>query len=93
MQRSSVDLPDPDGPMMHTASPLAALIEMPRSTSVAPNGLVHVDETQDRRVGARRRLRVGRSAMAISAARRRDVDHARRDGPSPRESARDRRAG
>ena len=39
MHRSSVDLPDPDGPMMHTASPLAAVSEMPRSTSVVPNDL------------------------------------------------------
>ena len=52
MQRSSVDLPDPDGPMMQTASPLVTVSEMPRSTSVAPNDLC----TSTRRtIGASRR--------------------------------------
>src|SRR5258708_5523929 len=35
-QRSSVLLPDPDGPMMNTSSCGATLRSMPHSTSVAP---------------------------------------------------------
>jgi hypothetical protein len=38
-QRSSVDLPEPDGPMMHTASPFAMSNEMPFSTSALPKDL------------------------------------------------------
>ena len=59
MQRSSVDLPDPDGPMMHTASPLAAVIVMPRSTSVAPNALC---TSLSRRIGASSWRRIGASS-------------------------------
>ena len=39
MQRSIVDLPEPDGPMMHTTSPLATSNDTPFSTSTAPNDL------------------------------------------------------
>src|SRR3982751_4623167 len=38
-QRSSVDLPEPDGPMMQTASPFAMSNEMPLSTSASPKAL------------------------------------------------------
>ncbi len=37
MQRRSVDLPEPEGPMMHTTPPLATLIDTPFSTSTCPN--------------------------------------------------------
>jgi hypothetical protein len=36
MQRIRVDLPDPDGPMMQTTSPLATSRSMPRSASKLP---------------------------------------------------------
>ena len=36
MQRSSVDLPEPEGPMMHTTSPFGTDRSMPRSTSSGP---------------------------------------------------------
>ena len=36
MQRSSVDLPEPEGPMMHTTPALATLNETPFSTSTSP---------------------------------------------------------
>ena len=36
MQRRSVDLPEPDGPMMQTTSPLATSAETPLMTSKAP---------------------------------------------------------
>ena len=39
MQRMKVDLPDPDGPMMHTHSPFMMSMEMPFSTSNWPNDL------------------------------------------------------
>ena len=38
--RSSVDLPDPDGPMTQTTSPRSTLRSMPRRTSFLPNRLV-----------------------------------------------------
>src|SRR5947209_16893634 len=38
-QRSSVDLPDPDGPMMKTISPAATVRSMPRSTCNGPKCL------------------------------------------------------
>src|SRR5689334_14529583 len=38
-QRSSVDLPDPDGPMMQTTSRFITSIVMPLSTSTLPNVL------------------------------------------------------
>ena len=38
-QRSSVDLPEPDGPMMQITSPFITSIEMPLSTVSAPNVL------------------------------------------------------
>ena len=37
MQRSSVDLPDPDGPMTQTVSPRATVRETSRSTTRLPN--------------------------------------------------------
>ena len=37
MQRSSVDLPEPDGPMIATTAPRATRSEMPFSTSTRPN--------------------------------------------------------
>src|SRR5438309_7347 len=37
MHRRSVDLPEPDGPMMHTTPPLATLNDTPFSTSKSPN--------------------------------------------------------
>ncbi len=36
MQRIRVDLPDPDGPMMQTTSPLATSRSMPRRASKLP---------------------------------------------------------
>ena len=36
MQRSSVDLPEPDGPMMQTTSPLATSADTPLITSRVP---------------------------------------------------------
>ena len=39
MQRSKVDLPDPDGPMMQTTPPLGTSIDTPLSTSTLPNDL------------------------------------------------------
>ncbi len=39
MQRSSVDFPEPDGPMMHTTRPFMTSRLTPLSTSVAPNDL------------------------------------------------------
>src|SRR5688500_11379806 len=39
MHRRSVDLPEPEGPMMQTTSPLRTSIETPLSTTVAPNAL------------------------------------------------------
>ena len=39
MQRRKVDLPDPDGPMMHTTSPAGTVREMPLSASWLPNDL------------------------------------------------------
>ena len=39
MQRRIVDLPEPDGPMMHTTSPFATSNDMPFSTGTAPNDL------------------------------------------------------
>ena len=39
MQRSSVDLPDPDAPIRQTTSCSATVRSMPRSTSSAPNDL------------------------------------------------------
>src|SRR5215831_10937794 len=39
MQRSRVDLPAPDGPMMQITSPFMTSIEMPLMTVVAPNFL------------------------------------------------------
>ncbi len=38
-QRSSVDLPEPEGPMMQITSPFITSSEMPLSTSSAPNDL------------------------------------------------------
>ena len=38
-QRRSVDLPEPDGPMMQITSPFITSSEMPFSTSTAPNVL------------------------------------------------------
>src|SRR3954466_7788606 len=38
-QRSSVDLPEPDGPMMQTTSPFITSIETPLSTVNAANDL------------------------------------------------------
>ena len=35
-QRSSVDLPEPDGPMMQITSPFITSIVMPLSTSMLP---------------------------------------------------------
>ena len=40
MQRSSVDLPVPDGPMMAMRSPLAMSRSMPASTVAAPKRLI-----------------------------------------------------
>ena len=37
MQRSSVDLPEPEGPMMHATPPFATRIDTPFSTSTLPN--------------------------------------------------------
>jgi hypothetical protein len=59
MQRRSVDLPEPDGPMMHTASPFATLIEMPRSTSVAPNAWC---TSTSRKIGASSGRKIGASS-------------------------------
>ncbi len=39
MQRRTVDLPEPDGPMMHTTSPFGTSNDTPFSTSTAPNDL------------------------------------------------------
>ncbi len=39
MQRSKVDLPEPDGPMMQTTPPLGTSIDMPLSTSTSPKDL------------------------------------------------------
>ena len=39
MQRSSVDLPEPDAPMMHTTSPLPISRLTSSSTRWAPNDL------------------------------------------------------
>ena len=36
MQRSSVDLPDPEGPMMHTTPPFGTSNDTPFSTSTVP---------------------------------------------------------
>ena len=48
MQRSSVDLPEPDGPMMQTTLALARpSSEMPFSTSTAAERLVDVVEDDD----------------------------------------------
>ena len=38
-QRSSVDLPDPDGPITHTTSPWSTWKSMPLSTSLVPKDL------------------------------------------------------
>ena len=50
MQRRSVDLPDPDGPMMQTTSPLRTSNVMPFSTSIAAERLADVGERNDRLV-------------------------------------------
>src|SRR5689334_15017904 len=39
MHRSSVDLPEPDGPMMQTTPPFGTSIDMPLSTATSPNDL------------------------------------------------------
>src|SRR5215471_14316156 len=39
MQRSAVDFPDPDGPMMQMTSPLSTVSEKSSSTTWAPNAL------------------------------------------------------
>ena len=39
MHRRKVDLPEPEGPMMQTTSPLRTSIDMPRRTAVGPNVL------------------------------------------------------
>ena len=39
MQRSSVDLPEPEGPMMQITSPFCTSIDTPFSTSTSPNDL------------------------------------------------------
>ena len=51
MQRSSVDLPEPDGPMMQTTSPFITSNETPLSTSSAPNDLCTSLSADDRLVG------------------------------------------
>ena len=38
-QRMRVDLPEPDGPMMHTTSPFMTFIVIPFRTSSVPNDL------------------------------------------------------
>src|SRR3954471_20319858 len=59
-QRSSVDLPEPDGPMMKTSSPCATARSMPFSTSRAPKDLcsprtsrIEIALRALRRIGAR----------------------------------------
>ena len=54
-QRSSVDLPEPDGPMMQITSPFITSIEMPLSTSSAAERLVHVLEADQRLIGVQSR--------------------------------------
>ena len=39
MQRRKVDFPDPDGPIMHSTSPVRTSRSMPRSTSSRPKCL------------------------------------------------------
>ncbi len=50
MQRSSVDLPEPDGPMMQTTPPLGTSIDMPLSTSTSPKDLC-TSWSDDDRIG------------------------------------------
>ena len=49
MQRSRVDLPEPDEPISATTSPSQAVSEMPFSTSSGPNDLWMSVELDDRR--------------------------------------------
>ena len=59
MQRSSVVLPEPEGPTMATTSPRATSIETPHSTSSAPNLLVQIDDPHQRCRGVQGRMRPG----------------------------------
>src|SRR3954465_7824464 len=56
-QRRSVDLPEPDGPMMNTSSPCATARSMPFSTSRVPKDLWRL--WTSRMSGALRRIRTG----------------------------------
>ena len=51
MQRSSVDLPEPDGPMMQTTSPLRDVERDALQHLDGAERLVHVLERDDRLVG------------------------------------------
>ena len=79
MQRSSVDLPEPDGPMMHTASPRSHRERDAAQHLDRAERLVHVDEADDRRVvGAAPSSDRLRRAIGRRAALAGDVDDPRR---------------
>ena len=59
MQRSSVDLPEPDGPMMQTTPPFATLNDTPFSTSTSPNDWCTSCRTTIGRASARRHRGIG----------------------------------
>ena len=72
----SVDLPEPDGPMIATNSPSSTISEMPSSATVsAPKAavvdlreIVDDDHPTSSRAGSRRRRRQRRASAAAAAA-------------------------
>src|SRR5438552_12306878 len=74
-QRSSVDLPEPEGPMMKTSSPWATARSMPFSTSTVPKDLCSTLTSRiDAMLGALRRVRARVVAFhARHAVPRRDL--------------------
>src|SRR3954468_14428762 len=80
-QRSSVDLPEPDGPMMKTSSPCATARSMPFSTSRVPKDLCRLRTS--RMSGAPRRLALGWVRTRVVAFHARHAV-ARRDLVDPR---------
>src|SRR2546423_15204582 len=77
-QRSSVDFPEPDGPMMNTSSPGATARSMPFSTSRVPKDLCSFLTSRMSISGALRRIRAGVVAFHPGhAVARRDLVHPR----------------
>ncbi len=69
MQRSSVDLPDPDAPISATAPCSGTLSETPRSTSRSPNAFVTPTTSRTARVPTAARPAEGRHVRAAAGRR------------------------